>query len=493
MTKDSLHELIKGLSTAEKRYVRLYALRSGHDSNHVALFDALLKHNFLTDAELKKAFPKATWSKNLAVSKNHLKHLVLDALVHFHRENDTRSEIELGIRKALQLKEKGLKMDAIDMLRKLQQKAEDDLLWMVALTAVQWRKSIQYADGIEINRELLKLEQQYLSFIQNESTYYGLIRELLALRLNDGAARTAEKRKQLNKLKENVFVTTPAKAETLIAKYFYATFHGILCMFTNDNAGAEKHYLAALKLLRSNPALLKGRPDDYFFRLNSYVSKLSAKGHTPEFKEWLKNLRASVNNPIFFRIKNLKEQVIVYSANHELQAYYHGKDYAKGSKHARELFKSVTEVYQKVDEPYRLVFLFNGMLLHLMEMKFSDSLPWIKAIETMPGTGSSVIRTIGRLCNMMVRYELGDFDLLESLLRSTSRVVRTAEGAETEKAIIQHYLKLLSANKTSHQQLWNLFEKKMTELSNLESEKPLFAYFDFLEWLRKKHSQTSLK
>jgi hypothetical protein len=480
---DSLRKLIKGLSASEKRYFRLYAQRSGDGANHLALFEVLVKDPSVTDNDVRQRHRSEKWALNLPVTKNHLKHQILDALVHFGRENGYRNTIEHGIRKATMLHDHDCTADAVELLNKLEKRAADGLFWSSALQAVQFLKAIQYGDGIDINRQLLAREQQYLNYMLNESAYYALIRELLNIRLGSGLVSSEAERTRLEELRQHALVTDMELAITPIAKYYFHTFWGICHSLLLDSDASEQSYLRSLELARDVPALAAGRIKDYFSRLNSYVSKLSAKGFTPVFNEWMKELRSAPTTPMFKDLMHVKELTTVYSATHELQAYFHEHSFGQGAKRADELWAEVTAAFEPVKEPFRLVFLYNGMVLHVMAGEYQTSKRWIRAILEMPGEASMLTRQLASLLNIMVRYELGDLELVESLLRSQKRDAQGL-GSATAQRLFRHYGELLRVDSSESNKLWAKLDSDFSELCQKPEEKPLFALFDFGAWTK---------
>lgn len=481
---DSLRKLIKGLSASEKRYFRLYAQRSGDGANHLSLFEVLIKDPSLTDNDMRQRYDAEKWAANLPVTKNHLKHQILDALVHFGRESGERNTTEHGIRKAVALHAHGCTADAVELLKKLEQRAADGLFWNTALQAVQLLKTMQYGDGIVVNRQLLEREQQYLNNMLNESVYYSLIRELLNIRLGSGSVRDDSERARLDALIQDQLMNDIERAVTPVSKYYFHTFWGICHSLLLDPESSEQSYLQSLQLLRSVPALAAGRAQDYFNRLNSYVSKLSAKGFTPEFTDWLNQLRDAPSTPIFKDLADVKKLTTVYAANHELQAYFHENNFSQGAKRADELWAEVTAAFEPVKEPFRLVFLYNGMVLHVMAGEYQASKRWIRAILEMPGEASMLTRQLASLLNIIVRYELGDLELVESLLRSQKRDAQGL-GSDMAQRLFRHYGELLRADPSESKKPWQKLDEDLSDLAQKPEEKPLFALFDFGAWVKR--------
>jgi hypothetical protein len=98
------------------------------------------------------------------------------------------------------------------------------------------------------------------------------------------------------------------------------------------------------------------------------------------------------------------------------------------------------------------------------------------------------IELYARMLNLLVHYELGNYDLLEYLIKSTYRFLINMKNVfGFEKAVINFLRKLSSVN-TDKQLLENLelLKSEMQMLQNNPLEKNAMLYFDFPSWIDKK-------
>ena len=90
-----------------------------------------------------------------------------------------------------------------------------------------------------------------------------------------------------------------------------------------------------------------------------------------------------------------------------------------------------------------------------------------------------------RLFNLVVHYELGNFDLLEYIVRSTQRFLSKRHRAhEVETLLIDSIKKMARAQQPSaRREHANALKAGLTELKKDPNANTVFKYFDFMAWV----------
>ena len=148
----------------------------------------------------------------------------------------------------------------------------------------------------------------------------------------------------------------------------------------------------------------------------------------------------------------------------------------------------------KLREDQVMLFYYLFSLSHFMNGNFKSSLRWINTIfnniklETRPDIGSAIL-----LMNLIVHFELKNFDHMDYIVKSTYRSLLKMERLyEFEKTILL-FLRELPVN-NSQKEVLAAFEKLKNQLKVLESnpyENKAFKYFDFTSWLESKIENVS--
>lgn len=107
-SKQDIYALIRSLDKPEKRYFKIYSKKYGKakPNNYIQIFDFINKKGVNTDSELLILFENKITANQLAVTKNHLYKMLLNAMGSYYKNgnntmNDNLIHIEFLIHKGL--------------------------------------------------------------------------------------------------------------------------------------------------------------------------------------------------------------------------------------------------------------------------------------------------------------------------------------------------------------------------------------------------------
>lgn len=119
-SKDDLFHLIKSMNKSEKRHFKLNSNNFLEDgkSHYAQLFDAIDKLKTYDESVLIKKDPKRTYTKNLSSRKAYLYNQLLKNLNEFNRSKSINSQLYHSINSINTLHNKGLKKQALQLIKK---------------------------------------------------------------------------------------------------------------------------------------------------------------------------------------------------------------------------------------------------------------------------------------------------------------------------------------------------------------------------------------
>ena len=136
----SLLALIKSLSKAEKRYLKLYSNLQNGEKGYLILFE-LLENNTSID-DIYKQFCIKQKGKSFDMAVKHLYKVVLNCLVHLNKQQDIQTQIFDYISKAGILFERELLNEALSELEKAEKLAihyeNDSLILLIRRTELKY-------------------------------------------------------------------------------------------------------------------------------------------------------------------------------------------------------------------------------------------------------------------------------------------------------------------------------------------------------------------
>ncbi len=127
--------------------------------------------------------------------------------------------------------------------------------------------------------------------------------------------------------------------------------------------------------------------------------------------------------------------------------------------------------------------------MHFGAGEVNKSLFWLNKVLNDPEpTLRQDIFAYARLFNLVVHYELGNFDLLEYIVRSTQRFLSKRHRAlEVENALIDHIKKLARAQQPQlKRDLFKSLHDELVRLFKDPNQSLVLKYFDFLSWTQAK-------
>ena len=195
--------LIKSLSKAEKRYIRLYTNLQNGDKHYMVLYD-LACEGFSAEQIYEKFCGKVN-EKSFEIAAKHLYRVLLDCLVQLREKQDIQTTIFNYITKAGILFERELFDNALAELEKAKKLAvtyeNDPLLLLIYRTELKYLSTLGF-EGIS-EKELVSKQMQIndvMKYARNTNLHLQLY-DILKYRITyKGYARSNKQKENLNDL-----------------------------------------------------------------------------------------------------------------------------------------------------------------------------------------------------------------------------------------------------------------------------------------------------
>ena len=147
-----------------------------------------------------------------------------------------------------------------------------------------------------------------------------------------------------------------------------------------------------------------------------------------------------------------------------------------------------------MDKHRVLVFYYKIASLYFGAGKNEKAIDYLNKIINWKVNLRTDIQCYARLLLLIAHYELGNFELLEYLTKSTYLFMARMESLSAVEVEIFHFLRR-SLRMNAHA-LKPEFEKLLEKLKSLEQshfETRAFSYLDVISWLESKIKQTSVE
>jgi len=488
-----LFNLIKSLSKSEKRFFKLSSSLQSGEKNYLKIFDIIDKQDEYNEVAIKKEFEGERFIKHFPSEKNHLYKLILKSLRSYFSDNSVNSILIQEIKNIEILYKKGLYRECEKFLKrakKLANEHEKFYYWFELINLEKMLLEESFEEGI-FNKNLDDLileEQDVISKLRNLAEYHVLYAKVNYVFRNEGYVRSKKAREIITEVSQNYLI----KGKNTALSKRAAT----ICFYTQAFCYAADYqrdlsFIAFNKvkmILDDNPVLKKDLPRRYVRTIFNLILILIERSELRSAFKLINNLRELENEEGF---NSLDIRVRIFKATYmaELNIYDKLGEYNKALEIVDKV-QEMLEVYKdKINKEQLISFYLKFAFIYFGTGQYNKSLFWLnKILNDNENLLRQDLYSYARLFNLVVHYELGNYDLIEYLVKSTLRYLnKKNRDFLLEKTLIS-YIRKLSKNLSDEKRL-HLFKECRNEVEVLfdeEDNRFMLNYFDFICWLDSK-------
>jgi len=491
MAKDNLFELINSLTQSEKRYFKLFSQRhnSTGDSNYYKLFEVILKQKTYDEATVKLKLKNEISSKTFPVEKNYLYNLIIKSLVHHHQDANISFKIRNLLTSIEILYGKELTNQAIKRLRKVESLAHTHHKYEQLLEIYNWKIKLLFASLSEngISDEIfdiIDLKKKAIQKIENSSKVEPFYHYVYKTISHSGKSRNKITKEIISEIKAATkFVnenetSLESKINTYISVGLIHYYYGNYQMFF-DNAEACLH------LIQENPVFEKENPFKTIHVINNYATGCMYLKNEKEFVKTLTLFnsisRNSKNKAV--RTKSLRSYYI-NATNYYIKTY----EVKKALLYSEEFLKLIQQNKIELDDGYKSAFFYDCSCIYFYNNRLKESLRLLNDFFDLKVSVRTDIQSAAKILNMIIHYELKNFNHLEYILITTQRAIRKIDNYyEFESRIIELFTKLInSGNKKETVEIFKAFKADLVFIRLAPKEKKALEHFNYEAWVNNK-------
>lgn len=154
-----------------------------------------------------------------------------------------------------------------------------------------------------------------------------------------------------------------------------------------------------------------------------------------------------------------------------------------------DIENGIKNLKEKINKEAEVLFAFNISYLYFGADDFDNSLKWLnKIINDKELNIREDIQCFARIINILVHYEMKNYDLIDYIIKSTKRYLSGKNKLLKFEQTFLSYIKKLINSKNEKDKIY-VYEQMLFELTSLskdDSEINLNDYFDFFAWLESK-------
>lgn len=484
MKSNWLFQLIQTLSRGEKRHFKLLlgSYQKKGDSQYMRLFDYLAKAEKYDEKKLQQAFK----GQALPVLKNQLFHRVLGSLGRQYEEDSIYHEVQLLIQKSDILYQRKLFHAADQLLKRAAEKATAFELFETLITVYQrWKRLYIFVLGVEKRalhiQRFWEMEQRAIAQLSNLREMEWASMQLFDWYYKHHYAKTTEERKSYDELIQHPLLQDIQQAQSFSAKVVYLNTLGLY----NDCVGQKKACVDCraqlVNLYQDHLHFMEERATQYLAASNNWMLGLI---HLKAYDEAMLALEQILIFPAQLgRSLKGEEEVMWFRMYHSLrlEIFIRKGQFEGAEKTIAETGAEFDRLGSKLNEVFKFPFYYFFAYTLFRVGKYDKALDWLEPLIHRDDLSfRSELFRFGRILHLVLHYELGNYDLLPSICRSTQRYLKKSGNlAPYEKLLLEFF------GKAPHANAKEAFFQLSTVLKPLAAEPAaagVLHHFDFEAW-----------
>jgi hypothetical protein len=496
---DALFQLVKSLEKSEKRNFKLYVKRNTDtgDLKIIQLFDALDKMNEYDEPQLLK---KATGIRKQQLSniKANLYKQILSSLRLIKDEENIDIQLHEQMDHARILYNKGLYLQSLKVLDRMKEtaKAYEQLTYLQQVLFFEKKieslfitRSMQdRADKLSTESEDINKELSVVNRLSN------LALQLYSWYIQHGHARNATDIKSIEAYFEKHL---PAKAfspkgfyEQIYLQQSYVWY----AFIRQDFLQYYRHSQQWVDAFTQYPDMLKVETAIYIKAMHNLMGAHFNLLNHEKLSKSIKHFEQFVKQKHVQDNENNRILAYQYLYTARINLYFLQGTFTKGLRLVPFLEAMLKEYGLYLDTHRVLVFYYKIACLYFGSGNNEKAIDYLNRIINQKGDLRTDLQCYARLLHLIAHYELGNFDLLEYLIKSVYRYM--AKMQNLSKVEEEMFAFLRRSFHVGAHALKPEFEKLLATLKKYEGnqlESRAFVYLDVISWLESKISGVNVQ
>ncbi len=496
---DVLFQLVKSLEKSEKRNFKLYARRNSTsgDLKVIQLFDALDKMTEYDEKDLlKKA--KGITKQQLSNSKANLYKQILASLRLIRDEGNIDINLHEQFDHARILYNKGLYLQSLKMLERLKENAKAYQQLTFLQQAIYFEKKIEtlyITRSIQNKADLLTAESEEVnSQLTLVNQLSNLALQLYSWYIKNGHARNEKDIKELRSFFEKNLPPAALQSKGFYERLYLYQSYVWYAFIRQDFLQYYRYSQKWVDVFSEFPELIKVETANYIKGVHNLMNAHFSLLNTEKLSATIKNFEEFTNKKFLQDNENNRILAYQYIYTARINLYFLQGKFTKGLRLVPFLEDMLKEYGLYLDTHRVLVFYYKIACLYFGSGDNEKAIDYLNRIINQKGDLRTDLQCYSRLLHLIAHYELGNFDLLEYLIKSVYRYMAKMENLS--KVEEEMFTFLRRSFRVGAKALKPEFEKLLVKLKKYEGnplESRAFVYLDVISWLESKISGVNVQ
>jgi len=489
---NELFDLIKAMTKSEKRFFKLSSSLQSGEKNYLKIFDAIDKQVEYDEADLKYLFRNERFVHHFPSEKNHLYKLILKSLRAFHADNSISAILKQEIKNIEILYNKALYAECTKFLLRAKELAKEYEKFYYWFELLSWEKTLleeAFEDGQFIQNPdvLISEEQEVIKKLNNLAEYHVLYSKINYVFRSGGYSRDEESKALVDEIAQHRLITGKNTALSKRAASICYYTQGFCHLANHNYNSAYEKFQKAKEILDKVPGIRADLAKRYIRTMAHIAFCLIERKQFEEATSVLTEME-SYGEQKGFTSPDVNMAIFKNKLITEIQIFLSTGNFEKGVKRIEEVFPEFTEREEKLNKEQKVTFYYHIAYLYFGQGDYHKSLFWInKVLNENESDLRPDLFAYARLFNLVVHFELGNYDLLEYITKSTKRYLTKRQRAYAlENHVIEKLRQLIrTENEIDRTEKFKAFHQSLMDVVRPEDEIAL-KYFDFVSWAESK-------
>ena len=495
-----LFKLVKSLTKSEKRFFKLSSSLQSGEKNYLKIFDYIERQSSYDENALKEEFENQTFIKHLPSEKNHLYKLILKSLRSYYSEQSISSSLKQEIKNVEILYNKALYKECEKFVGRAKQTAKRYEKFYYWFELIGWEKKLlesAYESG-EFSTDLDKLveeEEMVIAKLRNLAEYTVIYSKINLIFRSGGFTRNERERQVVEDIADYHLIKGKNTAVSTKAASICYYIKG-LCAATNRNyRDSFQFFNRTQEILDNNPYIKLDTGQRY---VNTLFHLLRCHIDNKDFNEAqeLILMIRSLHGKKGFNSIDISVRIFSNTYNQELLLLHAMGEFDKSVKLITEIEKQQALYEGKISKEMEVLLTYNKAYSYFGKGDYKKALQYIN--EVLNDNEQNLrqdIYSFSRLFNIVIHYELENYDFLEYVVKSTNRYLSKQErDYQVENVCIKSIRKLAKTAETVNRiEIFEKMQSEISELLNDHNERVVLEYFDISSWVRSKIKNISFE
>lgn len=489
---DELFQLIKSLGKAEKRNFKLYVQRNAAspDMKTIQLFDAMDKLDDYDEDLLLKRNPDIK-KQQLSNLKSHVYRQILASLRILRDENNIQLQLQEYMDYARFLYDKGLYLQSLKTLDRMKLFAREHYQLTYVLQALIFEKKME---ALYITRSIENRAETLAKEVEETNDRLVMIGKLsnLSLQLYSWYINMGHARGDKDRMAVKAFFETNLPQNARLYKGFYEKhyLYESYCWYGFILQDLLMYYRYCQRWVDSfeqEPIMIKVDTQLYIKGMHNLLNAHFLLLNHEKFSTDLQKFEHFYHSKLANCNDNNRVQSFIYLYTAKINKHFLEGSFTKGLSLVPEIEERIAEYRLKMDRHRILVFYYKIACLYFGSGDNEKTIEYLNRIINWKVDLRTDLQCYSRLLHLIAHYELGNFELLEYLIKSVYRFMAKMQNLSVvEEEIFRFLRKSFHLDKKQIRAAFIHLKGKLEKYKDNPLESRSFMYLDIISWLESK-------